>query len=107
MISRDNLDRILSTELSLITGPALERFNRHRIEPQKHRCVRSEEIGEELIYALAKRERSIIVFDDVEEEFGVGTSDPDGVLRTWSLYDSLLTCIKCFPDEKYAPLENT
>ena len=107
MISRKNFDEIFAEELSRTTGAALERFHRYRIEPRTYACVRTEQYGEEQIYAVAESGRSLIVFDDVEVEFGVGTSDTDGVLRTWSLYDSLLTCIKCFPDEKYAPLENT
>src|SRR5467141_1207572 len=107
MISRKKFDEIFVEELSRISGAALERFSRYRIEPRTYACVRTEPYGEEQIYAVAVCGRSLIVFDDVEEEFGVGTSDPDGVFRTWSFFDSLLTCIKCFPEEKYAPLENT
>jgi hypothetical protein len=107
MISRKHFDQILADELSGITGAALERFNRYRIEPRTFPCIRTEGFGEEQIYSVAVSGQSLIVFDDVEEEFGVGRRDPDGVLRIWSLYDTLLTCIKCFPDEKYAALEST
>src|SRR5258708_6210351 len=107
MISREQLEKVLAEEVARLPENERARFGRDRIEPQTQKCVRTKDSGEELIYTVARRGQSFILFDDVEEEFGVGTSDPCGVLRMWSLYDSLRTCINCFPDEKYVPSENT
>ena len=107
MISREQLERLIAEEVTLLSEDDRARFGRDRIEPQKQKCVRATDGVEEPIYMVARRGQSFILFDDVEEEFGVGTSDPDGTLRRWSLYDSLRTCIRCFPEEKYVPSENT
>jgi len=107
MIPREQLDRLLAEEMATLSGPERARFNRDQIEPQAQKCLRTGNSGEELVYTVARRGHSFILYDDVEEEFGVGTSDHDGVLRRWSLYDSLRTCILCFPEERYVPLENT
>ncbi|HWL40289.1 MAG TPA: hypothetical protein VNO75_08630 [Gemmatimonadaceae bacterium] len=51
----------------------------------------------EPMYAVARAEAAIVVYDDVEEEFGVGTLDQDGILRSWSNYGELRWALQGFP----------
>ncbi len=101
MIDLERLTHDLASEVNLIDPDFLARWDRFKIEPEAVNCIRSEDYGLEQIGVVARRGDEVILFDDVEEEFGIGTVGKDGVLRDWTIYAGLDSCIKCFPGGEY------
>jgi hypothetical protein len=64
-------------------------------------CIRSEGYEPEQVYVVAREGNEVILFDDVEEEFGIGGIGQDGVLKEWNIYAGLDSCIKCFPGGEF------
>jgi hypothetical protein len=66
-------------------------FEALRIPPRPLPCLRDPLTGTEMLYALARLDRRYLVFDDVENEFGIAIHD-DGeneILRFWLLAGEL------------------
>jgi hypothetical protein len=53
-------------------------------------CFRSEQYGVERVFVRD----DLIMFDEVEEEFAVGKSDSDGILRNWGLCGDLIDALR-------------
>ena len=69
----------LSEELALCTSADAATFERIKTEPRKisfHRGTFAEDV-----FVVAQTEKKVIIFDDIEDGFEVGTLDLDGVLR--------------------------
>lgn len=52
-------------------------------------CIRTPEIGQEMIYVAACFGEKVLVFDDVEDEFGMGIISQNGLLENCKLYGTL------------------
>lgn len=78
-----------------ISSPAwttqLVRWDRYGLAvPVAVPCIRRDISGSptepEPIYCFARAGDEVLIHDDVEEEFGTGILDNDGVLRQWGTY---------------------
>lgn len=53
----------------------------------------------EPIYCVARIGLRVLIYDDVEEEFGTGVLDADGLLREWGTYgDELSWSLRAFAE---------
>jgi hypothetical protein len=85
-ISEADLQYLMANELGRLNDIQFQRWKRYAIKPEHVTCERGVMTGgppvAEPIYIPARSEREVLLYDDVEEEFGTGTLDQDGVLRT-------------------------
>jgi|GEM_PF-4105939 len=87
----------IEKDVRIIDKEYLPRWDKYKTAPYEIDCLRLAEYGTEKIFVVAAQGQDVIVYDDVEEEFGIGTIDPDGILRHWEIYAGIDSCIKCFP----------
>jgi|GEM_PF-1570402 len=53
------------------------------------------------LYAVARADSEVVVYDDVDSRFASGFLDEDGVLRKWSTFgEELKSALKHFPHLK-------
>lgn len=64
-------------------------FQRHAVPIFRLPCFRTTHTGQELIFVVAQLKEHVIVFDDVEDEYGVGIIKKGEPLKDWCLYGSL------------------
>jgi hypothetical protein len=101
-VTGTELRSIVASELVSLSPSELQHWHRFAIEPVPVICERSpvstKSHGPEQVFIIARAENVLFIYDDVEEEFGFGTVDGDGVLRSWSLVgDQLTWLLKYFP----------
>jgi hypothetical protein len=102
-ISEGELSEIVAEQLLRLDPEAEVRWHRYKVgSPQPMLCVRDTVSGApgepEPIYALARSGDAVLIYDDVEDEFGTGIIDPDGVLRTWGTFgEDLRWALASFP----------
>jgi hypothetical protein len=101
MNEKEYLLNDLDKEIQGIDPMFLQRWDKYKVSPSTITCKRTKDYGNENIYIVARYNNEVILYDDVEEEIGMGIIDPDGLLREWSILGSLDTCIKCFPGGSY------
>ena len=88
---------LLAEHVLRLDAPTFAKWERLRIAPQLVPCERHNQ-ARETIYSVAREADDQIIYDDVEEEFGVGHLDADGVLRNWSTVgDELRWALAQFP----------
>ena len=74
-------------------------YETHAIPLLEQPCSRSESYGEKKLFVFARDGKRLLLLDDVEEEFGIGVPDADGVLRQWNLYGPLSVALRNFARE--------
>ena len=104
-ITADELRDVLVkqlVDLDTETQAVWDRFGR---QPTQIRCIRGRLDGSvsepEAIYAVARAGDEVLIYDDVEDEWGRGVMDADGVLRSWGTYgEPLHWTLKTFPSPR-------
>ena len=101
-ITADELRDILVTQLAELDAETQAVWDRCGIQPTHMRCIRDRLDGgvpePEPIYAVAQAGDEVLIDDDVEDEWGTGVVDADGVLRTWGTYgEQLRWTLRNFP----------
>ena len=73
-----------------------EKFIRIQIPMYRLTCRRSNQYGDEWLIAVARLGNKLIVFDDVEDEFGIVISSGDSheVFHDWRLFGTLENALK-------------
>jgi hypothetical protein len=90
-ITEEKLLLQIEEELSSMPEEALRKFESTRTSITTVRCKRSDQYGEEQLFIIARSGNKLLIFDDVEEEFGVAdiTSLGDAPLEYWEFFGSL------------------
>ncbi|MDR0633958.1 MAG: hypothetical protein LBF91_03160, partial [Azoarcus sp.] len=104
-ITEEELKTEVEQALATMPEEARRQFADIRISPLKLRCQRNGLIGEETLYAIAGRGRQYIVYDDVEDDFGLAvlsSSDRDETLRFWVLAGALSTAMRVLESGDYS-----
>ena len=59
-------------------------------------CRRNNQTAEEQIFVVAHSKNKILLFDDVEDEFGIAdlVETPSRVLKEWELVGDLVTALR-------------
>jgi hypothetical protein len=92
-ISRDVFERILEEEIEALTPAALKAYEKYATAPFEQPCARSVDSGIERVFVVARNENRLLFFDDVEEDFGVGVPDSDGILRDLGTFGPLVAAV--------------
>ncbi|GHU02545.1 hypothetical protein FACS1894154_12430 [Betaproteobacteria bacterium] len=90
-ISESELASWVEQAYAAMTGSERRQFDEIRIPLRRLFCQRSPMLGPEVLYAVARRGRQYLIFDDVEEDFGIATHSGDEmeVLNSWVLVGEL------------------
>lgn len=83
-ISRERFENILRDEVAGLPSDALRMYQASVIPIAEYPCFRTEQYGNESVFVVARSGEQVILFDDVEDEFGIGRPNDEGVLREWS-----------------------
>lgn len=92
-ISETELTIRIENEICDMSQTERDEFERARIKPRLIKCKRGGFTAEK-IYAVAESNGNLIVFDDVEDEFGVGAAQENGSLEEWSLFGRLADALR-------------
>jgi len=92
-VSRELFDKILKEEVKALTPTAMQIYARFAVPPFEQLCSRSVEYGVERVFVVARDENRLLFFDDVEEDFGVGIPDEDGILRDMDTFGPLVAAV--------------
>ncbi|MFC4310354.1 hypothetical protein ACFPN2_14775 [Steroidobacter flavus] len=88
-ISREEFDVLLAKELLTFEAADHELWSRYRVGVRTAPIVRSQEYGAEQVFVVAVIGDRILLFDDVEDEFGVARLPPDKPLEDYGTYGEL------------------
>lgn len=70
-INHDELMKIIQREINEFPIVLRTRFNRLPHDLIKINCSRGENIDDEEVFSIIRSSDNVLIFDDVEEEFGV------------------------------------
>lgn len=102
-VSSAELHVILSEQVSAFDSDVAGRWARYGIEPQHVPCIRDGSGEPEPIFVVARAGSEVLIYDDVEDRFGTGVLDSDGVLRRWGTYgERLAWSLRHFPESSQA-----
>ncbi len=87
-VNRERLDQILKDELKSLGQALLATYQEYATNPVELPCFRGGSYGIEHMFVIARKDTRVLFFDDVEEDFGVGTPAEDGVLRDWGTFSA-------------------
>jgi hypothetical protein len=103
-ISAAAMRELLAEQLMRLDDEVRPIWERYGIAPAVHiQCLRRTVDGSqpvpEPMYCVARTGNHVLIYDDVEEEFGAGVVDPDGLLREWGIYgEELRWSLRHFPE---------
>jgi hypothetical protein len=94
-VSREKFEHLLKEEIETLTPAALEAYEKYSKAPYEQPCLRDSASGIERVFVVARNGNGnrLLFFDDVEEEFGVGVPDSDGVLRDLGTLGPLVAAV--------------
>jgi hypothetical protein len=78
-------------------------FDELRIPVRRLLCQRSPLMGHEVLHAVARRDQQFIIFDDVEDDFGIArhSGDENEVLHSWVLAGELQWALRVLVSGDY------
>jgi hypothetical protein len=88
-VSRERFQSIFDEEVAALTPETVRILKVDAVPIFEQPCFRSEDCGIEKAFAVARAGNRVLFFDDVEEDFGVGVPDSDGILRDLGTFGSL------------------
>jgi hypothetical protein len=97
-ISREQFQSILDKEIAALTPETVKVFKAYAVPIFEQPCFRSEGHGVEKVFVAARAGDRLLFFDDVEEEFGVGVPDGDGVLRDCGTFGPLIAALRALDE---------
>jgi hypothetical protein len=97
-VSREQFQSILDEEVAALTPEAVRILEVHAAPIFEQLCFRNEDYGMEKVFVVARAGNRVLFFDDVEEEFGVGVPDSDGVLRDLGTFGPLVAAVLALDD---------
>ena len=95
---------LLADQLTRLRNEVRSTWERYGLAvPVAIQCVRRDVSGSltepEPIFCVARAGDRVLIYDDVEEEFGIGVVDSDGLLRSWGTYgEELNWSLRHFPE---------
>lgn len=91
--SKERFTTILSSETSSLVPHIQRLYDQYGVHPSYLPCLRDQGGARERVFVVAKNGNRLLYFDDVEEDFGVGIPDEDGVMREWVNYGPLVRAL--------------
>jgi hypothetical protein len=96
-IPLEEFNLLLAEHVLRLDVPMFAKWERLGFTPQLVPCERKYNHAREAMYSVAREADDVLIYDDVEEEFGIGHLDADGVLRNWSTVGELGWALGQFP----------
>jgi len=93
-ISRPEVENRLKSEVAALPADVMNIYKNHAITIAEQLCFRSDQYGTERVFVVARSGSQLLIFDDVEDEFGVGAPGDEGVLREWGLCGYLIDALR-------------
>jgi hypothetical protein len=91
---RADFESRLKAEIAGLPGDLLKIYREHATAIAEQPCFRSPQYGAERVFVVARSGTRLLIFDDVEDEFAIGVTDEDGVLKDWGLYGDLIDALR-------------
>lgn len=91
-ITRGQLEVILEKEISSLPARVRELYEKYALTPSLMACSRNG--VRESVFVVARKGSQFLFFDDVEEDFGVESTDANGVLPIHGTYSSLTQALR-------------
>jgi hypothetical protein len=92
-VSRETFDKILQEEVEALTTEAAGIYARYATTPFEQACLRGADYDVERVFVVARDGTRLLFFDDIEEDFGVGVPDDDGILRDMGTFGPLIAAV--------------
>jgi hypothetical protein len=99
-VSREKFQFILDKEIATLPPEAANRLMACSVSIFEQPFFRSEDYGVEKVFVIARSGNRVLFFDDVEEEFGVGIPDRDGILRCCGTFGPLAAAARALDEGK-------
>jgi hypothetical protein len=99
-LSGEQFAKTLSSEVSSLASDVQRLYEQYAVTPYQLPCLRDQDSGPEQVFVFAKNGKRLLYFDDVEEDFGVATTDDDGVTREWGNYGPLVRALLVLDEEQ-------
>jgi len=95
-ISEAELRIQIQSALGPMSKPDRQKFDSIRTPLRRIPCRRSAQAGSEEVFVLAHVGSRVLLFDDVEDEFGVGNVVGSSALERWELLGDLSNALRKF-----------
>lgn len=82
-LTLQDLGTLLATEDGNLEPTLKSQLSPFRCNPSRIPCVRAGVLDSDSMWVVARAGARVLLYDSVEEEFGAGVVDRDGVLRDW------------------------
>ena len=101
-ITESEFRMLMAAQVLRLDAEMFPRWEACGVTPERLPCERRGARGgpptREAVFVVARAGDEALIYDDVEEEFGAGTVEPDGVLRAWSTFGAELAwALRRFP----------
>lgn len=92
----EEFNRLFKNDLEFLSENELDCLSKIKIEPYALQCLRRRGGGVESVYIVASRGSQLLLYDDVEDEYGVALKPEDNLLRDWDLFGDLAFALRRF-----------
>jgi hypothetical protein len=102
-IGLNELNRLLDAEVDGLDSSARNQWQKYRTTPMR---IDSNHVPDwnDPLWIVARHHSQILAYNEVEEEFGTGKIDVNGIVRDFGLYgERLQFSLLHFPEEDKAP----
>lgn len=91
-ITKVELSELLATAVGELVQEERAKLERIRAIPRPATCIRGG--VEDSLYVLAQIKDRALIFDDVEDEFGIATLHDGDAVESWRLYGTLKSALR-------------
>jgi hypothetical protein len=106
-ITESEFRLLMAEQVLRLNNVLFPKWEAYGVMPERLPCARGDSAGDpsrETMFVVARSAENVLVYDDVEEEFGIGRMDPDGVVRHWSTFgEELAWALGVFVTNHEAP----
>lgn len=88
-IAESEFRLMMAEQVLRLNNVLFPKWEMYGVMPERLPCERRNLAGQplsEMVFVVARAADDVLIYDDVEEEFGTGRIDPDGVLRHWGTF---------------------
>lgn len=96
-ITRSELDQLVDRELAGMVEPFRAYYRSYAVEPYRTACAHSG--FDDSFYVVAQLGNQVVVYNDIEEDFGVGTLAESGPMTDRADYGPLVLALRVLVEE--------
>jgi hypothetical protein len=88
-MTHSELESFLALEISDLPAEAYEKFSTCQCRMQRVACVREGKLDADGLLLFGARESNLLIYDEVEDEFGIATRADSQPIHSWRLFEGL------------------